>query len=200
MENQKKRSREDNCRIFLKKLKQTQQTNFEQKEYVKKDTSGMPTEFVLKKAKIQFLDKSFHLYNDKGNKAIILNGLNMKTLVEKLWQFKDMENLTQQDINAKIEKYAGLYDAEKSRGGDGLEIPLPEIPDRDVLTFSISNTGTYEFRMILNVYEADTKIWLKMIRHPEPGVDQFCKGGIRFVKEDDVTLLEKFVFDCIDHL
>lgn len=204
MENSNKRTREENCRIFNERQKKAKSEK--NNEYVKKDTSEFSSEFQLKKAKIQFIEKSFHLFNDKGNKPIILNGLNMKTLVEKLKQFRNMEILTQRDINQQIEKFAEATDAEKFRaereGGEPKEIPLPDIPDRDELSVTLSNTGTYEFRMILNVYKADAKIWLKMIRHPEddPKKDQFCKGGIRFVTEDDLEALENYVANCINYL
>lgn len=147
----------------------------------------LPNSLSLKKVTIEFINRSFHLLNDRGNKPLILNGRDMNLLVKNLKKLQPLE----ESILCEIEEQFGRH---AEREGE-----QPLVPDREVTSVTLSNNGTWEFRLILNVYKANTGLWLKMIRHDkeEPEVDHWCKGGIRFVQEDDVDALQKFVSDCI---
>lgn len=162
------------------------------------------TVFELEKGKIEFVDQVFKIYNQKGNKPMSLTGDRMKMLVKTLKDLQRLSAVKQEEINGLLAEHADAISEENfkadNKGRSRREIPFPEIPNRDVASVTIANSGNWEFRMILNIFDRKTSVMLRMIHHPNGDryKDQWCKGGLLFVPEDNAEELKEFVSNLVN--
>lgn len=172
--------------------------------HVPKNLEKYQTVFELKKGKIEFVDQVFKIYNNKGNKPMSLTGDRMKLLVKNLNELQSLAADTQDEIGALLAEHADAISEENfkadHKGRSRREIPFPKIPNRDVKSVTIANSGNWEFRMILSVYDRKTSVMLRMIHHPNGDryTDQWCKGGLLFVPEDNAEELKEFVSNLVN--
>jgi len=101
---------------------------------------------------------------------MLLTADRMKLLVKTLKDLQILAAVKHDEINALLAEHADAV-SEKNfkadhKGCSQREILFPKIANRDISTVTIGNSGNWEFRMILNVFDHNTSIMLRMIHHP----------------------------------